>query len=286
MATSEQSGKTGGDSGQLIRQLAHQSFDDHGRQVVKEAIRNFISSGSLITFIYALSSVCFEDEHFNFLHQIQAHLPKQLQEDYNALCGMMVEGFSNYLKHNTLATEKITPVSMSNNKEQPRRITDKNGFTKHSSLPASKKGAASRATPKYRTITDVIQFKNSHGMIITYIYIYFIPSLNSGSNLESLNYTCMYYLRLMHFYNVGLFSRKSPSRASHSKGKRPLKKKFQTVLLFRNNDESLGMNIKGGKEFGCGVYISKVEPDSQAERQVNIAVVSSLLDDLALNQKL
>lgn len=57
-------------------------------------------------------------------------------------------------------------------------------------------------------------------------------------------------------------------------------------MLFRNNDESLGMNIKGGKEFGCGVYISKVESDSQAERQVNIAVVSSLLDDLALNQKL
>ncbi|EDO48681.1 predicted protein, partial [Nematostella vectensis] len=43
---------------------------------------------------------------------------------------------------------------------------------------------------------------------------------------------------------------------------------FKVVTLVKTDpDQVLGFSIRGGREHGCGVYISQVDSDSQAEKQ-------------------
>lgn len=48
------------------------------------------------------------------------------------------------------------------------------------------------------------------------------------------------------------------------------KKHLKRVLFERRKGESLGLNIKGGKEYKCGIFISAVDQGRQAERKVGL----------------
>lgn len=57
-----------------------------------------------------------------------------------------------------------------------------------------------------------------------------------------------------------------PNAAKKLASRRKSAKNLRTVWLERANSEPLGASIRGGKEMGLGIYISKVEFDSPADK--------------------
>ena len=43
-------------------------------------------------------------------------------------------------------------------------------------------------------------------------------------------------------------------------------------MLERKRGESLGLNIKGGKEYRCGIFVSAVDQGGQAQLRVRFTV--------------
>ena len=106
--------------GHEIRSLAHGLFGNIDRVAIREAIKNFCSSGSLTTFVFEIGEVIQTAEQMKFIAALKEFLPRDLQADFAALCRMNIRGYKDFLKgkppetvfFNDTATTEIYTLSL------------------------------------------------------------------------------------------------------------------------------------------------------------------------------
>lgn len=109
--------------GREIRTLAHDLFGQMDRMAIREAIKNFRSSGSLTTFVYELGEVIQTHEHMRFISTLRDMLPKDLQSDFTSLCRMNINGYKDFLKGKSphRSSRKVPPDIYSTSYKTSRR---------------------------------------------------------------------------------------------------------------------------------------------------------------------
>ena len=92
--------------GHEIRSLAHGLFGNIDRVAIREAIKNFCSSGSLTTFVFEIGEVIQTAEQMKFIAALKEFLPRDLQADFAALCRMNIRGYKDFLKGKPPETDR------------------------------------------------------------------------------------------------------------------------------------------------------------------------------------
>lgn len=229
----------------VLRNLAQELLTDDECKRFKQALHHFRASHSVTTLCQQLKNIINSTEKILLLVELSSRIPKSLQEDFHQLCSLQYEKYDVYL-----------------------RI-----FTRGNSLNVAPRVIAQDSSGQMKIVShgsqkNLLKFDNYNNLEQQSIPS---TSMTSGFYSEQDDYKSEDSPVMQSFFSSNHPVNKSQHPALD------LYKNYQNhswmpnikrAFLERKDDGSLGLGIRGGKEYGTDIYIQRVEPGGQAAHQV------------------
>ena len=232
----------------VLRNLAQELLTPEECKVFKQVLHHFRVSHSVTTLCQQLKPIINSTQKLLLLVELSSRIPKNLQEDFHRLCVLQFPNYESYLRI-------FTNGNSAN--EIPRIIAqDSSGKFRIVS-----QGSEKKMMVKYNNQKQTYELRSQPGTSIT-------SGIYSNASDTDSNHDMKSDL-VKDVYNQG---RATPV---HLEGKTNVHK----VFLNRHNDGSLGLGIKGGKEFGTDIVINVVEEGGPAASQVYMYLTFTIQQD-------
>ncbi|KAL5013255.1 hypothetical protein ScPMuIL_007525 [Solemya velum] len=227
----------------VLRNLAHELLTDDECKRFKQALHHFRASHSVTTLCQQLKSIINSTEKILLLVELSSRIPKSLQEDFHQLCSLQYEKYDVYLRIFTRGNSLNVA---------PRVIAqDSSGSMK----------IVSRGSQK-----NLMKFENYNS-----VEQQSIPStsMTSGFYSEHDDYKSEDSPTPQTFFswNQSVNSQHPALDLYKNYQNKAWIPSIKRVFLERKDDGSLGLGIRGGREYGTDIYIQKVEKGGQAAQQ-------------------
>ncbi|XP_046568477.1 uncharacterized protein LOC124276860 isoform X2 [Haliotis rubra] len=284
----------------ILRNLAEELLNEDECSVFKQALQHFRVSKSVPTLCTELKPVINTTEKLMLLLELSGKLPLQLQRDFHKLCSLQFSSYEAFLKYfntgNPLSDDPKVIAKDSSGQFQvvstgfEKKIHvvpyDETNGTDGISLPGTSvtSGVYSEFDDHSRNGTVT---KEEAEMILNHSLMKPVRAADQyqPQNQDMSKTPSRVSLKSLQLSQKSKgHSRKSSTHSNHHLNRIPSKSTStvnpesptiqpegsnskKQVLLNRREDGSLGVGIKGGKEYGTPIMVYLVESNSQAEEQ-------------------
>ncbi|KAK7490029.1 hypothetical protein BaRGS_00018729 [Batillaria attramentaria] len=295
-------GPSGGEM--VLKNLAEQLLTDDELWVFKQSLQHFRVTRSVPSLCTALRPLISNTERLMLLVELAQHLPSEpLRRDFQKLCTLHFPKYHTFLRYfspqqvtdgsKVIAQDASGQLQVVNKGfeksvfvNQPNgsvRITTADATSVHGAESgfyseqddASRHGngrnsMSSRAgTSPPESAPSTLHRTRSHSTSAVHAASHSEPQSQRSTAAKRPSLLGSGPLKIL----SGSFQSLSKKSANHDmhvqeggkEGEGALRQK--RILLARRNDGSLGVGIKGGKEYGTPIVVFVVEPDSQAQQQ-------------------
>ncbi|XP_071084130.1 uncharacterized protein [Haliotis cracherodii] len=285
----------------ILRNLAEELLNEDECSMFKQALQHFRVSKSVPTLCTQLKPVINTTEKLMLLLELSSKLPLQLQRDFHKLCSLQFSSYEAFLKYfntgNPISDDpkviakdssgQFQVVSTGFEKKIHVGPFDETNGTDGVSLPGTSvtSGVYSEFDDQSRNGTVT---KEEAEMILNHSLLKPVrtPVQYRQQNQDMSNTPSRMSMKSLQLSQKSEgHSRKSSTHSNHHlnmkssytspfingaspKSEPEVNTTKKRVLLNRREDGSLGVGIKGGKEYGTPIMVYLVEANSQAEEQV------------------